>query len=56
MTITDTDKRCLGDVPLSLRGTVSEQIKKLTDGGGGGKVGAHCRQKSEEMFKSHHVI
>lgn len=33
MTTTDTDKSCLGDVPLSPQGTVSEQVKKLADWG-----------------------
>lgn len=33
VTTTDTNKSCLGDVPLSPRGTASEQIKKLADWG-----------------------
>lgn len=49
VTTTDTNKSCL-DVPLSPKGTVSEQTKKL------GEVGAYCRQKSQEMFKSYHAM
>lgn len=33
MTITDTDRRCPGDGPLSPQGKEGEQMKKLADWG-----------------------